>query len=384
MWSWDQGRLDYFQFDALRKIAKFAVANDLKNVTIDAISAAVGLPFLPNDPKYRPWRNYSRTFKLSMIATDGGAGSKATPIAHLLAADGKVTTDEYFHFLAEATTSPSPALAEWDASAEMRYPLLFSLKYLLARAAVGDQVTTLAEIVNAYADTGFRGDEDQTAFLGIIGKPRPDVADPRQANESLRVLAQISYLNSTKKTISVSLDKDDALDIFEQLSPIGGVHDVDGDAEIQRIAKLYPSAVSDFELEYSHTIVSDAVQAGFAEGTRVERTHLKIERNAKLRQAYFEANPTSVCDFCETDTHETYPWSPRILDIHHVLPLCSGARTTKNGTVLDDLVANCPTCHRAVHRYYGQWLNDHGRKDFEDAKEARAIYEEAKAARKGT
>lgn len=51
--------------------------------------------------------------------------------------------------------------------------------------------------------------------------------------------------------------------------------------------------------------------------------------------------------------------------------------------MLDDLVPNCPTCHRAVHRYYGQWLKEQGRKDFEDAKQARAIYEEAKGAHKG-
>ena len=65
MWSWDQGRLDYFQFDEIRKIAKFAVSHDLKAVSVDEIGDAVGLPFLPKKDGYKPWRNYSRTFKLA-------------------------------------------------------------------------------------------------------------------------------------------------------------------------------------------------------------------------------------------------------------------------------------------------------------------------------
>ena len=79
------------------------------------------------------------------------------------------------------------------------------------------------------------------------------------------------------------------------------------------------------------------------------------------------------------ETGKQYPWTPKILDMHHLLPLCSGAKTSKKGTLLTDLVANCPTCHRAVHRYYDKWLRDNKQNDFADADEARAVYAEAKA-----
>lgn len=378
MWNWDQGRLDYFQFDSLRKIAKYALAHDLKSSNHAALQHAIGLPFSPVDPQYLPWRNYSRTFKLSMLVSEKAGVAQPTSIAVLLANDGKITTDEYFHFLAQATTDPSPALQSWDANAAIRFPLLFALKYVLTRAAVGDQVTPLKEIVDAYAASGLTGDEDQVEFLGAVNAAKPSLPTQRQAVESLRVLAQISYLSCSRSELVVSLDKEDALDIFKQLSAVGGARQVDGNREIERIAALYPAATAELQLEYSHTVVNDAVDAGFAEGNRVEKTHLRIERNSKLRKAFFDDNPSAVCDFCGTDTQGDYPWADRVLDIHHLLPLCSGTRTTKKGTALDDLVANCPTCHRAVHRYYGQWLKDRGQKDFSDAAEARAVYEEAK------
>ena len=378
MWSWDQGRLDYFQFDALRKVAKLAVASDLKALSGSDMRTAVGLPFLPNSASYPPWRNYSRIWKLALLVADGGTASRPTAIAHLLASDGLVTADEYFHFLAAATTAPSPALAEWDHAIEARYPLLFSLKYLLARSAIGEPETSLADVVSAYVQSGFSGDEDQAAFLAAIRMPYRPVADVRQAIESIRVLAQISYLNCALQTVNVSLTPSDAMDVFEQLGPVGGARLRDGGDEIIRVAALYPSAVAAFELEYSSTVVSDTTEAGFVEGTRVERTHLRIERNSNLRTAYFNTFNTVTCDFCGLDTAAVYPWVDRTLDIHHVLPLCSGARAGKRGTVLDDLVATCPTCHRAVHNYYSRWLKGAGRADFADGAEARAVYEEAK------
>ena len=61
MWSWDQGRLDYFQFDNLKKIARFALKHDLRAQEHDALVDAVGLPFSPKHEAYKPWRNYART-----------------------------------------------------------------------------------------------------------------------------------------------------------------------------------------------------------------------------------------------------------------------------------------------------------------------------------
>ena len=120
MWHWDQGRLNYFQFDELRKIAKFAIDNDLRLTDRATLEAVTGLPFSPDSEDYKPWRNYGRVFQLAMIATpDTGDGSRITEIGELLADDGKITTDDYFHFIAQATTDcPShlfhPSQKPWN------------------------------------------------------------------------------------------------------------------------------------------------------------------------------------------------------------------------------------------------------------------------------
>ena len=385
MWHWDQGRLDYFQFDELRKIARFAVANDLRLTDRDALVSAVDLPFLPADPHYKPWRNYGRTFQLAMIVTtDPSGGARITEVGKLLADDGKITTDDYFHFFAQAMTDPSPALSSWDSTAALRYPLLFVLRFLLARATQGEFTTAIGEVISAYESSGFRGDEDPAEFLGVIGATYSPASVNRQASESIKVLAQISYMTATKSNVTVSLVREDAEELFHDLSPVGGVPKTDAADEIVRIAALFPSAMAEFEWDYSASSVSDVEAAGFSEGGRVQRTHLTIERNKKIRSVFFDANPGGDCDFCGLETWRAYPWVPRILDLHHLLPLSSGARTSTDGTLLQDMVATCPTCHRAVHRYYDKWLMENNRRDFTDAQEARQIYGEAKSEHKAT
>jgi hypothetical protein len=380
MWHWEQGRLAYFQFDELRKIAKFAVHNDLRSATREALESAVGLPFLPKH--YTPWRNYKRVFQLALIATsDPDGGASITEVGKLLADDGKITSDEYFHFITQATTDPSPALSSWTHNADVRYPLLFVLRFLLARATQGAFTTEIADIVSTYKHSGFRGNEGQTQFLRIIS-PTASLSDtitcPRQPSESIKVLAQISYLTAIKNKITVSLATEDAERMFDDLQPVGGDRLANAPDEITRTAKFYASAISGLDFSYSATVVSDPEEAGFVEGDRAKRTHLIIERNGNIRRDFFDKNPNASCDFCNKNTNQIYPWASQILDIHHLLPLCSGARTSTGRTSLQDLVANCPTCHRAVHRYYDKWLTENGRGDFVDANEARKIYGDAK------
>ena len=124
--------------------------------------------------------------------------------------------------------------------------------------------------------------------------------------------------------------------------------------------------------------VGFSAETTFSEGAKSRKTHLVIERNSKIRSEFFKKYNVSICDFCNLDTAEAYPWTPRVLDIHHLLPLCSGARTSVKGTMLDDLVAVCPTCHRAIHRYYDTWLKTEVQKDFVDAAQAKNVYHKAK------
>jgi hypothetical protein len=130
MWHWDQGRLEYFQFDNLRKIAQFAINNDLKHASQDALQSSTGLTFAAPHT-HSPWRNYSRILRLMLLVHVQSDRAVPTVVSEMLADPGKITCDEYLHFLASVFTDPSPALQGWNSGITPRSPLLFALKYLL-------------------------------------------------------------------------------------------------------------------------------------------------------------------------------------------------------------------------------------------------------------
>lgn len=144
MWHWDQGHLAYYQFDALKKVASFAVSNDLRTADRETLEAATGLPFRA-PATHSPWRQYSRVFKLCLLVSESNERAAATPVAELLATPGAVTSDEYLHFLVSAFTEPAPALQDWRHDQNFRYPLLFSLRYLLAKCATANGETTTTD-----------------------------------------------------------------------------------------------------------------------------------------------------------------------------------------------------------------------------------------------
>lgn len=387
MWHWDQGRMLYFQYDVLREFSRFVTEHKWTRRNSHLIRDKTTLPFAAPET-HTPWRNYFRTFKLCLLVREQNAVAIPTPIAHLLARSGVVTCDEYLHFLVEATTDPSPALQGWRKVAKghpIRYPLCFSLKYLLAKiACLNEPITSIREIIGAYIDSEFEGSEDDSAFFRLMQKRSIyeqvcEKADIRQARESIKVISQISYLHSDGKNIITSLSQEDAGGIFQDICPIPGEREVDGDMEIQRLANFFKDGSNHDFFDYKTTIVSDERESGFFEGNKVKKTHIVIERNSKLRDLFFDRIPTTVCDACGIDTRKKYPWLERVLDLHHILPLSSGTRvSSETGTILDDLMPVCPTCHRAIHRFYDSRLKSLRRQDFLNKEEARDVYEEAK------
>jgi hypothetical protein len=378
MWHWDQGHLAYFQFDALKRIAAFVVNNDFKSATKSSLVASTGLSFKA-PATHSHWRQYSRALKLSFLVSEVGKKAISTPVASILAKPGAVTCDEYLYFLVRATTDPSPALSGWSPNANFRYPLLFALKYLLTKVAIGQlEQASINELIGAYIKTGFVGDEDDTKFIGAVSNNSDyeaiGKAGGRQGRESLNVMAQFSFLQFRANKIFVSLAKEDAHSIFEDATAIIGPRAPDSEAEIRRVAELFKAGSTSDVFDYPNTIVSDLVASGFNEGTKVKKTHLVIERNSRLRRDFFAANVSTKCDVCTMDTKRTYPWTERVLDIHHLLPLSSGTRVVKSGTTFADLVPVCPSCHRAVHRYYDWWLKDNKQLDFAGREEALAVY----------
>jgi hypothetical protein len=390
MWRWDQGRLAYFQFDALRQLSVFAMNHDFRAAERSQLESETDLPFAagPNDP----WRNYSRVLKLCLLVSQIGEVAYPTHVAQLLATPGLVTCDEYLHFLVRAFTDPSPALEGWKPRAHFRYPLLFSLRYILAkRAVLHEPVTTLMEIFGAYKQTGFIGDEPESAFVGAVGQHEEFAASGmniaencRQARESLKVISQIAYLDfqgshhSEQAHIVLSLDAPDALLIFRGLHPVTGPRAADREAELRRLAEQFSLEADEGFTSYLDTAANDVLQSGFVEGNKVKKTHLVIERNNSIRQAYFATYPSPLCDVCSLNTSATYPWAKRVLDLHHLLPLSSGIQVKERSTTFDDLVPVCPSCHRAIHRFYDSWLSRKGMKDFPNELQAKAVYQDLK------
>ena len=388
MWKWDQGRMEYFQFDVLRTVAQFVVQYDLKNSDPAFIRSETDQAFAA-PTTHSPWRNYSRIFKLCLLVSEENGVAIPTDVARILAKTGAVTCDEYLHFLIEATTDPSPALSGWRNSSgiyNLRHPLCFALKYILAKVAgVNEFTTPINEIIGAFIKSGFSGTEDDVAFLGLM--PYRDTYidestsfETRQARESIKFISQISYLHSFGGKIVASLNPEDANDIFCSLSPIAGPREANGDTEIQRLATFFRDGSEHDFFEYKNTILSDVQESGFKEGSKVKKTHIVIERNSKLRDLFFTRNPIVICDACRVDTKQKYPWSDRILDLHHVLPLSSGTRVdSTRGTMLEDLVPICPTCHRAIHRFYDGYLQAKSKQDFLNENEAQSVYKLAKS-----
>ncbi|NJO36239.1 MAG: HNH endonuclease [Rhodospirillales bacterium] len=386
MWHWDQGRLAYFQFDSLSVISRYVIAHDFKQADRPGLRLATGLPFQA-PATHSPWRNYSRVVKLALLVSERDGIAEPTPVAALLAQPGAVTSDEYLHFLAQVSSEPNPALAGWSNKSALRFPMLFCLKYLLAKSAIGtSDATPIDELVGAYRTSGLDGSEGQLEFASLIADSQQNAADGatspeslrRQARESIRVLCQISYLFLSPVGVSITLAGQDAADIFDDLSPVGEPREADGDAEIRRLARLFgQGSVHDF-FGFPNTVVSDVAESGFLEGTKVQKTHVTIERNSGLRKAYFAEHPTTVCDVCDMDTRKTYPWTDRVMDLHHLLPLASGTRVAASGTTFDDLVPICPSCHRAVHRFYGDFFRNSQQRDFTSRDEAVLVYEDVK------
>ena len=404
MWHWDQGRLGYFQFDALRQISAFAMTHDFVAASREDIEAATGLPFTAGPNK--PWRNYARVLKRCLLVSEHGPSRRKiavpTKVAELLSRPGTVTCDEYFQFFARVFTEPSPASLDWSPGVRYRFPLLFTLRYLLAkRAVLHEPITSLEEILGAYERTGFVGDEPDEAFIEVVGRQeefeeagRRAVAqeDPRQARESIQVISQISYLHFVQIVrpgsgapgfrIILSLDAPHAMSFLGSLRPIQGPMAADRESEIRRLADHFSAGPDRGFEEYLDSAANDVVESGFIEGNRVKKTHLVIERNSGLRKAFFDSRPTPLCDVCSLNTEATYPWAGRVLDLHHLLPLSSGVHirvSEKLDTTFEDIVPVCPSCHRAIHRFYDRWLREAGMLDFPDRNQAKLVYGNLKA-----
>lgn len=89
-----------------------------------------------------------------------------------------------------------------------------------------------------------------------------------------------------------------------------------------------------------------------SEGRILVATHLRRERNPRLRRAKLDAVAAQglplACEVCGFDFADSYgEVGAGYIEVHHILPLhASGPVTTR----LEDLALLCSNCHRMIHR----------------------------------
>ena len=83
MWKWDQGRMEYFQYDVLKEVSRFVVNNQWTRENSTTIRSKTGLKFpVPNT--HSPWRNYLKVFKLCFLVSEKNGVAVSTSVAKTL------------------------------------------------------------------------------------------------------------------------------------------------------------------------------------------------------------------------------------------------------------------------------------------------------------
>lgn len=100
---------------------------------------------------------------------------------------------------------------------------------------------------------------------------------------------------------------------------------------------------------YNDVDMSD-IQA--SEGRILRATHIKRERDPKLRQAKIirtrRLGLPVACEVCAFDFKSTYgERGEGYIEVHHILPLHASGPVASR---LDDLALLCSNCHRMIHR----------------------------------
>ncbi|VAW31998.1 hypothetical protein MNBD_CHLOROFLEXI01-2769 [hydrothermal vent metagenome] len=386
-WRWDQGRLDYFNFDNLRMIAQVLVALngvDIQTPRIDPLREALvtqtSLPFAPNS--YTVWRNYARIFKWTMVAARIDHRLMVTDVCRKIAELGEEGwgVDEYLSFIIPRLYYPSPATQQYNVTENKVFPFCVILRFLLAQFKQrGDASITLDETFSYLVGNNLTGVEPIETFLTLqptAQKGRGD--EKRQVREMFIFLAQSSFLKWSNSTLilDVMSGDDETIERLEQIaSPLILTQNLDSDAEIIRLGTVDNSVIQPF-VSVAREKQDDLI---FTEGRRIRVTHLRVERSPKLRRMFFASlSLPYLCDMCRESMNDRYPWTDNLLEVHHLLPLSSVIRLTRTGTSFDDLIPLCPNCHKAVHNYYRTWLRTERQRDFSTIIEAKSVYNEAK------
>lgn len=384
-WRWDQGRLQYFQFDAIRKIA--ACLSELDAVPLDSgldplrtpLRETTGLPFAPAN--YTVWRNYGRVFGCQLLAARVANRLACTQLCLDLArSDGRISTaDDYLAHLSKKFYYPSPVFDGYDPSADQVFPFCAVLKLLVSQAVTqGITYITLSDVFEKLIGNQCTGKEPLSRYAGLSARPvTPSADEERQVRELIIFLSQFSFLKWQNPRLFLdvsSVSKELSEELTSLATPMVEGRNPDRGQEVLSLGKLPGSPVKVPEMK--DRIYSEDIE--FLEGRKVRVTHLRSERSRKLRDLFFRTlSPPYSCDMCSIRTRRRYPWTDNLLEVHHLLPLSSPIKVESGKTSVKDLVGLCPNCHKATHAYYRKWLTDRSQDDFATYAEARAVYKQA-------
>jgi hypothetical protein len=386
IWRFDQGRLEYLNFAAIRAEASALLTiegAELKgagDVLRQELPSLTGMAFASGPNKL--WRNYKRVFGLAMLATESDGRLVCTDVCRELCPGGRYFSDPdaYFGHFTKRFYFPSPVFEGYETTGRQVFPVCAILKLLAAKLVAGEEPSvTAVEVCLKLAESGMTGTEPLADFVRLRPS-RGDSPEPmlRQVRELLGFISQFSFLTWRRPGLFLERfgDPDMVADFVSRLaSPVVGRRLSDPAGEILRLGGC---RVASGEKPLVIPVVLSADDLGFVEGKPGRVTHLRHERSRKLRDFYFKQKRPCRCDMCSLVPKDRYPWVDGLLELHHLLPLASPARVTAARTALDDLVPLCPNCHRATHSYYGVWLRRGGVSDFASRQQAVECYEQAK------
>lgn len=386
MWRWDQGRLQYFQFDSLKQIAKTLIPFDgidigprENSLLREALVQSTGLPFKPDNDAYPIKRNYSRVFQCALLCTFRGTKLLVTDLCKWMAASGTdaLTVDEYLSLCSQRFSFPFPAFSDFDNKASRQFPIPAIIKLLIARQRNGREAALSVEDIFFYLiGAGCTGAEDLSFYESMTPNLIPYNDDQgRQMRELLLFVSQFSFLQFYNSTLYLEPLSDSTVNelMSAALSPLDVALPPGKSDALLALSKV--DAAPRLSNYGAGAIAQEDIE--FIEGERRRIEHLKIERSSLLRRYYMYEHESPLCCACGVDMSEKYPWTKYLLEIHHLLPLSSSVRLNAKGTSLDDVVGLCPTCHRAIHDYYRRWLDNNRLRDFRSKEEAKAVFEEA-------
>lgn len=383
-WRWDQGRTKYFMTETLTQAARVLVQYDGQSITSSRMSmrkslvAVTGQPFLPNDAQYPVWRNYARIFEAAQLATRVDGNLRVTDVCRKLAVPGEMSADDYLLHFTRTCILPNPAFDDYTGEART-YPAAAVIRLMMSSPKYQHEGLATEDVIAVLAGNEVVGTESVVIFSGLRATRSTPIGDEeRQVREFLRFLSQLSFMHFEGGRLwylGPAMGSADWSALWEAVGPRETELSSDASEGVLTLGSL------DGRPPLTLTITtSDPMEQKFIEGSRVQRTHIAVERNQALRRQYLrKATRPIECDVCQMVPDTKYPWTRDMVELHHLLPLTSSVRVEGAHTSLKDLVPVCPSCHRAVHIYYVVWLREEGRRDFASKSEAVDVYEAAKS-----